>query len=415
MLFLEGPFGASLLSALSLTCYVLLWLVCCGGYLAWRAVLAVFLCVIASQWRGDADGDAGDFLNMEQYAGSAVQNATGDNMFMLYLEPENAVGNGDMVYNPMEGDMDNVNLMLDDTTTAPAVFTTAEGQNNSNWTQLDQLSPMFDSPNNAAIQFSNGESCSNASNSNNVQQDWNGPSIYPKTEATKDEVQEARSMVMEEGVEGLDASSPSNSTLKRKKSGKGSSTGGTGVSGAGKSKSSVPTAQCRLCKKETATNGANFKRHEVACMRQKGMLPPSVTSFPSATTGQEENAGQIPTNDAGSSGTVKEPSNQKKNGASIATTQMVPISTELSQRTDQDLSSRIRRLENVISTIDSSARISLRDSLISLSNKAANPNIPRTPEQEEMNRAAEYLVLRMLFLSEPQVSNRRPTETSEPH
>lgn len=77
-------------------------------------------------------------------------------------------------------------------------------------------------------------------------------------------------------------------------------------------------------------------------------------------------------------------------------------------RRDADLVEVVRRLERTISTLDVSARLCLRDALISLSNKASNPNLQPTPEQEAMNRAAEYLVLRMLFLSGHQVPHTAP-------
>lgn len=69
-------------------------------------------------------------------------------------------------------------------------------------------------------------------------------------------------------------------------------------------------------------------------------------------------------------------------------------------RMDSDLLQVIQRLEESINTLDVNARICLRDALISLSNKASNPSVQPTPEQEAMIRAAEYLVLRMLFHSE---------------
>jgi hypothetical protein len=65
-------------------------------------------------------------------------------------------------------------------------------------------------------------------------------------------------------------------------------------------------------------------------------------------------------------------------------------------------------LERTINNLDMSARLCLRDALVSLSNKASNPNAQPTPEQEAMNRAAEYLVLRMLFLSGQQVAGSAP-------
>ena len=65
--------------------------------------------------------------------------------------------------------------------------------------------------------------------------------------------------------------------------------------------------------------------------------------------------------------------------------------------------------------MDVSARLCLRDALLSLSNKASNPASPPTPQQEAMNRAAEYLVLRMLFLSGQQVMHTPPGTASTPY
>ena len=77
-------------------------------------------------------------------------------------------------------------------------------------------------------------------------------------------------------------------------------------------------------------------------------------------------------------------------------------------RRDADLLSVVRRLESSINTLDINARLCLRDALVSLSNKASNPAMPPTPQQEAMNRAAEYLVLRMLSLSGHQVMHTPP-------
>lgn len=49
---------------------------------------------------------------------------------------------------------------------------------------------------------------------------------------------------------------------------------------------------------------------------------------------------------------------------------------------------------------------------MSLSNKASNPASQPTPQQEAMNKAAEYLVLRMLFLSGHQVMHTAPGATA---
>lgn len=77
-------------------------------------------------------------------------------------------------------------------------------------------------------------------------------------------------------------------------------------------------------------------------------------------------------------------------------------------RRDADLLSVVRRLEASVSTLDVNARMCLRDALVSLCNKASNPALQQTPQQEAMNRAAEYLVLRMLFLSGHQVMHTAP-------
>lgn len=75
---------------------------------------------------------------------------------------------------------------------------------------------------------------------------------------------------------------------------------------------------------------------------------------------------------------------------------------EVSARREGTLLAHIRKLQDQIATLDVNSRLNMRDALNSLSNKAANPAMIPTPEQEAMNRAAEYLVLRMLFVSGPQ-------------
>jgi hypothetical protein len=83
-------------------------------------------------------------------------------------------------------------------------------------------------------------------------------------------------------------------------------------------------------------------------------------------------------------------------------------------RRDLDLVAIVRRLERTIGGLDVSARLCLRDALVSLSNKASNPNMQPTPEQEALNRAAEYLVLRMLFLSGQQIPHTAPGTAAVP-
>lgn len=94
-------------------------------------------------------------------------------------------------------------------------------------------------------------------------------------------------------------------------------------------------------------------------------------------------------------------------GIDVSRTVMGSSGSSLNKR-DSELLSTVRRLEQTISSLDVSARLCLRDALVSLSNKASNPNAQPTPEQEAMNRAAEYLVLRMLFLSGQQVMHTPP-------
>ena len=80
----------------------------------------------------------------------------------------------------------------------------------------------------------------------------------------------------------------------------------------------------------------------------------------------------------------------------------------INSRRDEDLHALVRKLEHSIASLDVNARLCMRDALNSLSNKAAHPAMVPTPEQEAMNRAAEYLVLRMLFLCGPQVMHTAP-------
>lgn len=149
-------------------------------------------------------------------------------------------------------------------------------------------------------------------------------------------------------------------------------------------KPKVPTAVCPLCGKSISTNGANFRRHEQACRRARG---------------DKVSAARPPTSPAIAPPTA----NGARDELGGASTTSVALT-----RRDSDLLNVVRRLEKSIGTLDVSARLCLRDALVSLSNKAANPNIPPTPQQEAMNRAAEYLVLRMLFLSGQQVMHTAP-------
>lgn len=158
------------------------------------------------------------------------------------------------------------------------------------------------------------------------------------------------------------------------------------VTSGSSTKPRAPTAACSLCGKRISTNGANFRRHEQACRRT--------------------NAYKISASRPSSAMTIDPP----LVGSSSAPEQSSPpqsISIPMTRR-DSDLLNVVRRLEQSINTLDVSARLCLRDALVSLSNKAANPTVPPTPQQEAMNRAAEYLVLRMLFLSGQQVMHTAP-------
>ena len=177
----------------------------------------------------------------------------------------------------------------------------------------------------------------------------------------------------------------------------------------------VPTARCSLCGKNISTNGANFRRHEEACRRQRAervssARPPSsafVTNQHQNQRQQQQQQEQQQQQQQQQQQPVQsEPAQLQRESQSLpVATQQQP--TGMSRR-DSDLLNVVRRLESSIHTLDVSARLCLRDALVSLSNKASNPNVPPTPEQEAMNRAAEYLVLRMLFLSGQQVVHTAP-------
>lgn len=160
-------------------------------------------------------------------------------------------------------------------------------------------------------------------------------------------------------------------------------------------KGRVATAVCAMCGRSVSTNGANFRRHEMACRRQRA--PESAP--------------------AGSDGRATAPKSEPEPLLQSVPARL-PFATAFPappvhpappiNRRDADLLGVVRRLETSIGTLDVSARLCLRDALVSLSNKASNPQVPPTPEQEAMNRAAEYLVLRMLFLSGHQVMHTAP-------
>mmetsp|Transcript_5284 Transcript_5284/g.15783 ORF Transcript_5284/g.15783 Transcript_5284/m.15783 type:complete len:454 (-) Transcript_5284:1864-3225(-) len=433
-------------------------------------------------WReGDAEGDAGDFLSIDQDPAAGTQNGATDNMFMLFnLEGEAAVENAPMEYDTIDNDVgnnvdndvddvDNVNLMLQDVAeAAPDSFHPTAFQNGGNWTQLEPLGPDFEAN---SLPF-NGGTGSAASTSNAAGMEWStsnagatatnaGPhanaaaavALGPantgsavgmvgqapstiqmaSTGVAADMGPRARNADIDVKAEPMKTepdivqpstpvdksthpTSPSSSSLKRKRSGKGGVSTTSGNTVGVKPKSTVTTAKCPLCHRETATNGANFKRHKEACMRQKGLISPSGAPLHSSAVRPPDT---VPPADAIMSPAVAtstpaiQHQTQQANTGKLNSSPQVATQLEARQHVDEDLSNRIRRLEDVISTMNVPARICLRDSLISLSNKAANPNVLRTPEQEEMNRAAEYLVLRMLFSSEPPMQ-RRPAETSEP-
>lgn len=160
----------------------------------------------------------------------------------------------------------------------------------------------------------------------------------------------------------------------------------------------VPTARCSLCGKSISTNGANFRRHEQACRRQRAervsaARPPS-SPLVTGQQAQQQQPAQSP---------PQPPLRESQRFPAVPQQQAAGLS-----RRDSDLLNVVRRLESSIGTLDVSARLCLRDALVSLSNKASNPHVPPTPEQEAMNRAAEYLVLRMLFLSGQQVMHTAP-------
>lgn len=192
-------------------------------------------------------------------------------------------------------------------------------------------------------------------------------------------------------------------------------------------KSRVPTAVCTICGKSISANGANFRRHVQACRRQRterGAHINATFSAPSPlpTPLLQPAPGPPPTTPIASA-PAPPPAAAAAAAAAAAvaaaawssppTPYMVSPYTATqaqaaSARRDTDLMTAVQRLERSISTLDVSARLCLRDALLSLSNKAANPHVMPTPEQEAMNRAAEYLVLRMLFLSGQQVMHTAP-------
>ncbi len=192
-------------------------------------------------------------------------------------------------------------------------------------------------------------------------------------------------------------------------------------------KSRVPTAVCTICGKNISKNGANYRRHVQACRRQrseKGAPINATFSAPSPmpTPLLQAAPGPPPTTPIASAPTPA-PAAAAAAAAAAAVAaaawstppapyMLSPYTATQAQaasaRRDTDLMSAVQRLERSISTLDISARLCLRDALLSLSNKAANPHVMPTPEQEAMNRAAEYLVLRMLFLSGQQVMHTAP-------
>lgn len=139
--------------------------------------------------------------------------------------------------------------------------------------------------------------------------------------------------------------------------------------------------------------------------RESRMQP----SFPSSDAIQrlaadKSDQTQKASEDSGSelvSSTLSAPDRRRATSAEAST------GTSTSRR-DSELVSVVRRLVRTISTLDIPARLCLRDALLSLSHKAANPSLRPTPEQEAMNRAAEYLVLRMLFLTGQHVMHSAP-------
>lgn len=170
--------------------------------------------------------------------------------------------------------------------------------------------------------------------------------------------------------------------------------------------SRIPTTRCPLCSKDIPTNSSNFRRHQQTCHRQHSK-PAATTS--SIVPGSPSTAGNVTKSPSVS------PVVPPANGVSVQAARSLNTSSSTSDlhqdshgRRDDDLLTVVHRLEESISTLDVNARLCLRDALVSLSNKASNPTVQPTPQQEAMNRAAEYLVLRMLFLSGQQVIHTPP-------
>lgn len=171
-------------------------------------------------------------------------------------------------------------------------------------------------------------------------------------------------------------------------------------------KTRVPTARCSLCSRDIPTNSANFRRHQQACRRQHSKAAATISSLVPNSPSNDGNLFKSP-----SVSPVVPPAN----GVSVQAARSLNPSSSTSGlredplgRRDSDLLSVVHRLEESISSLDVNARLCLRDALVSLSNKASNPTVQPTPQQEAMNRAAEYLVLRMLFLSGQQVIHTPP-------
>lgn len=160
-------------------------------------------------------------------------------------------------------------------------------------------------------------------------------------------------------------------------------------------KSRVPTAVCPVCGKLISANGANFRRHVEACRRQHATKAGSPSSAPPSAP----LPAPAPSPAASVWGSATGLDDFAPGGAFAVTS---------THRRDQDLFGAVQRLERSISSLDMNARLCLRDALVSLSNKALNPQAAPTPEQEALNRAAEYLVLRMLFISGQQVLHSAP-------
>eukprot|EP00189_Rhodosorus_marinus_P009582 CAMPEP_0184740478 /NCGR_PEP_ID=MMETSP0315-20130426/3489_1 /TAXON_ID=101924 /ORGANISM="Rhodosorus marinus, Strain UTEX LB 2760" /LENGTH=366 /DNA_ID=CAMNT_0027210171 /DNA_START=21 /DNA_END=1121 /DNA_ORIENTATION=+ len=351
-------------------------------------------------WR-EGEANPGDFLAMEEEGETKMNSNTGENEYLLFnLDSEAAVVQSNIDYNPMEEtDMVNVNMILNDAdANGGSEFVNGSFQN-SNW----QMEEEYDQS-----AYENGNSGSTASISNAATTDWStgGSSMQVGDGKSTSDVSQAK-----DGNRKNPKGQKSASSVKRKRG------ANSRENTKGKPKAVVQTAKCRLCNRETATNGANFKRHEEACMRHKKLIPPSGSPLKSSSAltksetppeSLQQSVGQgMPQKEVPYQGSVTKSEPVEEVPVNEAPPMM------MGGQRDREMSNRIRRLEGVISTIDVQARVSLRDSLVSLSNKAANPNYPRTPEQEELNRTAEYLVLRMLFSSKHEMHGR-PAESFEP-